>query len=99
MVAFSSIWSLRRGYEGIPVAAEATATAAISMAAAKSRACASLWRYSLDPISTMLLRYACERAMLGRLEYVWDALSRRAMIACRHGAVHGATVDLTGVLE
>ena len=49
-------------------------------------------------LGKQLLMYAYERARLSRPEYIWDAFSRRATIACRGGIVHGRVFDLTTVL-
>lgn len=51
-----------------------------------------------DPLTNILLFYALERAKLSKAEYMWDAFSRRATIAARHGIVHGKVFDLTGML-
>lgn len=51
-----------------------------------------------DPLCDLLLHYAYERAKLSNPQYMWDAFSRRGTIAARHGIVHGAVLDFTGLL-
>lgn len=61
---------------------------------------AKAWQATMeqDPMAKILMHYAYQRAKLARKDYVWDALARRATIACRVGYVHGQWFDLTSVL-
>jgi hypothetical protein len=52
-------------------------------------------RQGFDDLAQHLLYYAYHRAQLSKPEYMWDAFSRRATVACRHGIVHGLAFDLT----
>jgi hypothetical protein len=52
----------------------------------------------VDGLSGLLLHYAYERAKLCRPQYIWDAFSRRATIACRGGFVHGKKFNLVNIL-
>jgi len=92
----------RRKPDPLTGLAGATPTRALDFAAAQGKTkTADVWRAALgagDPLTSVLLHYAYERALLARPEYQWDTLSRRGTIACRMGYVHGTKFDFTQVL-
>jgi hypothetical protein len=74
---------------------------ALALAQVNNPKCHDIWQANLqgDNEAALLLHYGYARAMLAKQLYVWDACSRRGTIACRGGVVHGATIDLTTVID
>lgn len=73
----------------------------IAFATINDARCSGIWQANMagDNLSSLLLRYAYDRAKLARPQYVWDATSRRGTIACRAGIVHKGKIDLHSLLD
>jgi hypothetical protein len=92
------------GHTVIPVVPAGTTpetSLAIVCARGNDPRCADMWTPVLatDPLAVLLVHYAYERSLLGKVAYQWDTLSRRGSIACRVGIVHEGKVNFTEVLD
>ena len=97
VVTQSGGMSNSRGRVRVVSEEEADPQAALQFAQNKAKFYATI-QGNLDPLANYLLYYAYERAKLSKPEYIWDAFSRRATIACRSGIVHGLKFDLLETL-
>ncbi len=102
VIAFFFDVATQEGSMGaVPILANADGEDALAFAGHSDPACAALWTkvVTTDPLAAKLLTLGYRRALLGRSQYVWAAMSRRGVIACRLGICERTHFDFTALLD